>query len=206
MRSAVQLLEEPGLDILRTDPAGRRDQGTDLATPDIPATTKLDARKSPASRPGPDRVRPEMDVGRGEDLGGLTQRDPVGSSRHRRQSTLSDERPDESEEPDDEEVSDEAEEPEEPDDEEVSDVAEEPGEPDDEEVSDEADLALESPPLAPSESPEPAAPTCLKLDPPRSFFAQPDPLKWIAGTANCLRIDPSAPHDGQKSGPGSLIP
>jgi hypothetical protein len=115
---------------------------------------------------------------------------------------LSDERPDESEEPDDEEVSDEAEEPEEPDDEEVSDEADEP-----DDVPLAAALALESPPLAPSESPEPAlAPTCLKLDPPRSFFAQPDPLKWIAGTANCLRIDPSAPHDGQKSGPGSLIP
>jgi hypothetical protein len=41
---------------------------------------------------------------------------------------------------------------------------------------------------------------------PRSFFAQPDPLKWIAGAANCLRIDPSAPHDGQNVGPGSLMP
>jgi hypothetical protein len=42
--------------------------------------------------------------------------------------------------------------------------------------------------------------------PPRSFFAQPVPLKWMAGAANCLRIVPSAPHEGQKRGPGSLIP
>jgi hypothetical protein len=42
--------------------------------------------------------------------------------------------------------------------------------------------------------------------PPRSFFAQPVPLKWIAGAANCLRMVPSAPHDGQKRGPGSWIP
>jgi len=41
---------------------------------------------------------------------------------------------------------------------------------------------------------------------PRSFFAQPEPLKWIAGAANCLRIVPSLPHEGQKCGPGSLIP
>ena len=32
---------------------------------------------------------------------------------------------------------------------------------------------------------------------PRSFFAQPDPLKWIAGAANCLRIVPAAPQLGQ---------
>ena len=41
---------------------------------------------------------------------------------------------------------------------------------------------------------------------PRSFFAQPEPLKWIVGGANCLRIVPSRPHDGQNLGPGSLIP
>ena len=34
-------------------------------------------------------------------------------------------------------------------------------------------------------------------DPPRSFLAQPVPLKWTAGTANCLRIVPASPHDGQ---------
>jgi hypothetical protein len=41
---------------------------------------------------------------------------------------------------------------------------------------------------------------------PRSFFAQPDPLKWIVGGANSLRIVPSLPHDGQNRGPGSLRP
>ena len=51
-----------------------------------------------------------------------------------------------------------------------------------------------------------AAAARVLLDPPRSFFAQPDPLKWTVGTANCLRIVPASPHDGQKCGPGSLIP
>jgi hypothetical protein len=40
----------------------------------------------------------------------------------------------------------------------------------------------------------------------RSFFAQPDPLKWTAGVANPLRIVPSAPHAGQNRGPPSWIP
>lgn len=64
------------------------------------------------------------------------------------------------------------------------------------------------PPFASFVSPEPLAAAAARvlLDPPRSFFAQPDPLKWTAGTANCLRIVPASPHDGQKSGPGSLIP
>jgi hypothetical protein len=43
-------------------------------------------------------------------------------------------------------------------------------------------------------------------DDPRSFFAQPDPLKWIVGGANCLRSVPSAPQLGQNWGDGSLIP
>lgn len=37
----------------------------------------------------------------------------------------------------------------------------------------------------------------LAPDPPRSFFAQPVPLKWMAGAANCLRMVASAPQDGQ---------
>ncbi len=40
----------------------------------------------------------------------------------------------------------------------------------------------------------------------RSFLAQPEPLKWIAGVESALRIVPSAPHEGQKRGPGSLMP
>ena len=40
----------------------------------------------------------------------------------------------------------------------------------------------------------------------RSFFAQPVPLKWMAGAANALCIVPSAPQFGQNDGPSSLIP
>jgi hypothetical protein len=40
----------------------------------------------------------------------------------------------------------------------------------------------------------------------RSFLAQPEPLKWIAGVASALRIPPSNPQLGQKRGPASLIP
>jgi hypothetical protein len=39
----------------------------------------------------------------------------------------------------------------------------------------------------------------------RSFFAQPLPLKWMAGGANALRTGPS-PHNGQLVGPSSLMP
>jgi hypothetical protein len=46
----------------------------------------------------------------------------------------------------------------------------------------------------------------VRDDAPRSFLAQPDPLKWIVGDENCLRIVPSRPHAGQKTGPWSLIP
>jgi hypothetical protein len=44
------------------------------------------------------------------------------------------------------------------------------------------------------------------LEAPRSFLAHPDPLKWIVGGANSLRIVPCAPQDGQKCGPGSFRP
>jgi len=39
----------------------------------------------------------------------------------------------------------------------------------------------------------------------RSFFAQPEPLKWIAGVVNPFRSVPSAPQLGQNRGAGSLI-
>lgn len=39
----------------------------------------------------------------------------------------------------------------------------------------------------------------------RSFFAQPEPLKWIAGAANTLRTGP-LPHNGQLVGPSSWRP
>lgn len=40
----------------------------------------------------------------------------------------------------------------------------------------------------------------------RSFFAQPEPLKWTAGGANVLRSVSSAPHAGQNLGPGAAMP
>ena len=40
----------------------------------------------------------------------------------------------------------------------------------------------------------------------RSFLAQPEPLKWIAGETIALRSVPSKPQLGQKFGAGSLIP
>jgi hypothetical protein len=40
----------------------------------------------------------------------------------------------------------------------------------------------------------------------RSFLAQPDPLKWIVGSAKAFVIDPSVPHVGQNLGPASWIP
>jgi hypothetical protein len=46
----------------------------------------------------------------------------------------------------------------------------------------------------------------LPAAPPRSFFAQPEPLKWIVGGANSLRIVPAWPHEGQNWGPGSFRP
>jgi hypothetical protein len=82
--------------------------------------------------------------------------------------------------------------------------------PDDEPVSAAGfDSEPDVPPDAPSVEPE------LELEPAfgrvplvedRSFFAQPEPLKWIAGVPSALRIVPSWPQLGQKRGPVSLIP
>jgi hypothetical protein len=105
--------------------------------------------------------------------------------------------PDEPEEPDDPDELDEPEPPE-------SEVDEPPESDDDEPESDELPLSLDV------EAPSPDAfeleddRDALEL--PRSFFAQPDPLKWIVGGANSLRIVPSSPHDGQNRGPGSFRP
>jgi hypothetical protein len=121
-----------------------------------------------------------------------------------------DEEPDDDPDPDDEE-------PDEPDPDSLEDdpFAESPLPEDDSRPPDEASPPRpdesppsdESLPLPLPLSPEAAlAAARVLLDAPRSFFAQPDPLKWIAGAANCLRIDPSAPQLGQNWGPGSLIP
>ncbi|MEO8273108.1 MAG: hypothetical protein ABI620_03495 [Chloroflexota bacterium] len=39
----------------------------------------------------------------------------------------------------------------------------------------------------------------------RSFFAQPEPLKWTVGVDNAFFIVPSAPQEGQNRGPASLM-
>jgi hypothetical protein len=80
--------------------------------------------------------------------------------------------------------------------------------------SDEVELELE--PTPPSSAPPAGAGDAESLPDParevldaadaRSFFAHPEPLKWTAGVLKPLRIVPSAPHSGQKRGPGSLIP
>jgi hypothetical protein len=64
-----------------------------------------------------------------------------------------------------------------------------------------------------SGSPVDAGPSPASLDAPledlatgrRSFFAQPDPLKWTAGAANALRIGPD-PHSGQLVGGSAWTP
>ena len=100
---------------------------------------------------------------------------------------------DESDEPDGPEEPDEPEEPEEPD--------SDPDEPDDDEEPVSPDVDAPSPDDLELDDDDRDA-----LELPRSFFAQPDPLKWIVGGANSLRIVPSSPHDGQNSGPGSFRP
>ena len=77
---------------------------------------------------------------------------------------------------------------------------------DDDDPDEEPDSPPPDEPSLPASFAAALAAALVLLDAPRSFFAQPDPLKWIAGAPNCLRIDPSAPQLGQNSGPGSLIP
>ena len=90
----------------------------------------------------------------------------------------------------------------------------EPEEPEPDEPEPDEEPVPDAPEPAPLASPDPPS---VELDAPaafvralladdRSFFAQPDPLKWIAGVTSALRIEPSVPQLGQKRGPGSLIP
>jgi hypothetical protein len=93
-----------------------------------------------------------------------------------------------------------------------SDVPDEPESFD--ELEDPESVELEPDPVLDSDDPDVApSPDDLELEDdleplelPRSFLAQPDPLKWIVGGANSLRIVPASPHEGQKSGPGSFRP
>jgi hypothetical protein len=68
--------------------------------------------------------------------------------------------------------------------------------------SDPASAAL----LSPLELPFSSFARAARADVPRSFFAQPVPLKWTAGATNAFVMVPSAPHSGQNFGPWSLIP
>jgi hypothetical protein len=65
--------------------------------------------------------------------------------------------------------------------------------------------------LEPSDVESAESPDALEDEPglrvaARSFFAQPLPLKTMAGGANPFFRVPSAPHSGQNAGAGSLIP
>jgi hypothetical protein len=67
-------------------------------------------------------------------------------------------------------------------------------------------------PLPPEESalePEAASPVAFEAPAPdvarRSFLAQPDPLKWIAGVANAFLMGPP-PHSGQAAGGSAWTP
>jgi hypothetical protein len=78
--------------------------------------------------------------------------------------------------------------------------------PDDEDDEDDEPDPSEPDEPEPSEPFEPPDPLVPEVELPRSFFAHPDPLKWMVGGANSFRIVPSLPHDGQNCGPGSLRP
>ncbi len=107
--------------------------------------------------------------------------------------------PDEDPEPDPPD----AEEPDEPDDELDEPEPDEP-EPDEPEPDDPS--PDDEPPSFPPSDVDERDALVADEDDPRSFFAQPEPLKWIVGGANCLRSVPSAPHVGQNCGAASLIP
>jgi len=70
----------------------------------------------------------------------------------------------------------------------------------------ESDPPAESVDLSvPLSAPTPAfAPAFVEAAARRSFFAQPEPLKWTAGTFNALRIGP--PQTGHAAGPLPWIP
>jgi hypothetical protein len=116
-----------------------------------------------------------------------------------------DEPPESDEREPDEPDSDERE-PEEPEESEPDDEPEPEPDPDDPSPDDDDDEDEDPEPSAPEDDPSEPLEAFVPLDPPRSFFAQPDPLKWIVGGANSFRIVPSLPHDGQNCGPGALRP
>jgi hypothetical protein len=77
-------------------------------------------------------------------------------------------------------------------------------------------LSLDPPPSLEVDSVEPLLPPSRDDESPldfarvplvddRSFLAQPEPLKWMAGLVSALWSVPSAPQFGQNLGPASSI-
>jgi hypothetical protein len=198
-RSAGHVLEETWLEISGSNSTRRGQQGPDLASTDESSAADLDALELAGPGPVPDRLAAEVDICRGEDIGRLGDRDPVGSRRgHGGQSV----EPEPELEP---ELRDELDGP------------ERSGFGAATALSVAAGVASLSfagvPPSVEAPSPfasldvppsvERAAARELEL---RSFFAQPLPLKWTDGAVITLVIVPSAPHSGQKLGPSAAIP
>jgi len=80
------------------------------------------------------------------------------------------------------------------------------------EVEAPSEVPLSDEPLSPDESVlEPEAPSPDAFETPgldvarRSFLAQPDPLKWIAGVAKAFLMGPP-PHSGHASGGSAWTP
>jgi outer membrane biosynthesis protein TonB len=75
-------------------------------------------------------------------------------------------------------------------------------EPPPEAVSDEVEVAAA---LSPPDDVSPPVEAAFRALDPRSFFAQPDPLKWMVGGAKAFRIS-VLPQIGQLAGLGSWTP
>jgi hypothetical protein len=181
------------MEISGANPARRRQQRPNLAAPDEATAADLDALELARPRPSTDRLAAEANVRRRQHVGGLGEGDPIrrGSS-HRRQSVeleLELEPPAELDVPEPSAlvagvdfVSVDF----------FSVVADSPP---DEAVRSAEALPSAPPSLAPAPSFERALARALE---PRSFLAQPLPLKWTDGAEKTFVIVPSAPHSGQK--------
>src|SRR4051794_22911219 len=174
--SAAEVLEQPGLEVLGAHASRCRDQRPDFAPPDEPASTELDARQASRACPAPDRLGAEADVRGGQDVGRLGERDPVGGSRHRGQSSPLDEPPDpeppdepeDSDDPDDLEEPDDPDEPEDPEPDDLEEP-EDPEEPDDLEEPDEPEDPDSEPDSDPDVDVDADEPSCDDDSLPPSF-------------------------------------
>lgn len=190
MRPILELLEEPWLEVSRSDVARGRHQCPDLASPDEATPAKLDALQSPGPGPAPDRVRPEVNIRRGQDLDGFAQADPVRRRRHGQSADEGDE---------------------------VGGVAALTGNDSglalgappspSPTLSDFGEPPSPLDPLAGPDSPGSLESVAFdgRRPPLRSFLAQPEPLKWIVGGLNALLNVPTAPQAGQALGAPALM-